>query len=275
MRVAELMSTDPLTIDPETSIQEAHEILERCGIRHLAIVRGTELVGIVSDHDLVPAVEELAHRQVATPEDPTLSIPTVAQIMGSETFTVGAESDVLEATRLILQHKVGCLPVVRNGRVVGLLTERDILGAFVHACETSEASGDRNPTVATRMTRNRISATPNTPVGEALKLCATADIRHLLVMHDSETLAGIVSDRDLSTLAARSGGAAPIRDCIARDPIVTWPDAPLVAAARIMLTESLSSLPVVEDDRPVGILTITDVLDHCLTTDGALRSWSE
>jgi len=273
MHVSELMSTDPVAVEPEASVEQAYELLERCGIRHLPVVRGAELLGVVSDRDLGTAVEELAARRFAAPEDSTLVVPTVRSVMGSELFAVQPDTDVLDATQLMLQRKVGCLPVAKDGQLAGLLTERDVLGAFLHGCE--EGGGDTlNPPVSTRMTRNRISVEPRTPVEEALSMCAAADIRHLLVMGDSTTLCGIVSDRDLLKVAARAG-ETPVEQCMSREPVVIWPTAPLAAAARIMLMESVSSLPVVEEDRLVGILTITDLLDHCMTTRGALRPWSD
>ena len=56
------MSTDPVTLSPDVSIDEAFELLERCGIRHLPVAEGEQVLGIVSERDLATAIEELGTR---------------------------------------------------------------------------------------------------------------------------------------------------------------------------------------------------------------------
>ena len=121
MLVARRMSRNPIAIEPEASIQEAIELMKEHSIRHLPVVDGEErLVGWVSDTDLrgvfiASMIEEL----------------TVGDVMIADPITVSS-SDVLEqAALLITKHKIGGMPVLEDGKLVGIITVVDILEAFV------------------------------------------------------------------------------------------------------------------------------------------------
>jgi acetoin utilization protein AcuB len=115
------MSRNPIAIEPEASIQEAIELMKEHSIRHLPVVDGEErLVGWVSDTDLrgvfmASMIEELA----------------VGDVMIADPITVSS-SDVLEqAALLITKHKIGGMPVLEDGKLVGIITVVDILEAFI------------------------------------------------------------------------------------------------------------------------------------------------
>jgi acetoin utilization protein AcuB len=115
------MTRDPIDISPEASIQEAIELMKTHSIRHLPVVDGQErLVGWVSDTELrgvfiASMIEEL----------------TVGDVMIADPITVSS-SDVLEqAALLISKHKIGGMPVLEDGKLVGIITVVDILEAFV------------------------------------------------------------------------------------------------------------------------------------------------
>ena len=121
MLVARRMSRNPIAIAPEASIQEAIELMKEHSIRHLPVVDGDEhLVGWVTDTDLrgvfiASMIEEL----------------TVGDVMIADPITVSS-SDVLEqAALLITTHKIGGMPVLEDGKLVGIITVVDILEAFV------------------------------------------------------------------------------------------------------------------------------------------------
>ena len=121
MLVARRMSRNPIAILPEASIQEAIELMKTHSIRHLPVVDGQErLVGWVSDTELrgvfiASMIEEL----------------TVGDVMIADPITVSS-TDVLEqAALLISKHKIGGMPVLEDGKLVGIITVVDILEAFV------------------------------------------------------------------------------------------------------------------------------------------------
>ncbi len=121
MLVARRMSRNPVAISPKASIQEAIELMKKHSIRHLPVVeREVHLVGWVTDSDLrgvliASMIEEL----------------TVGDVMIADPVTVSS-SDVLEkAALLISEHKIGGMPVLESGKLVGVITVVDILKAFI------------------------------------------------------------------------------------------------------------------------------------------------
>lgn len=122
-----------------------------------------------------------------------------------------------------------------------------------------------------------VTATPRTTALDALRLTSVRGIRHLLVV-DGDRLVGIVSDRDLKRAMAPPASdaiaqdrslAEPLARIMTRDVLTIEPTAPVEDAARVMLTERISALPVTDGDRLVGIVTETDVLRLFVTALGA------
>lgn len=116
--VRDLMTTEMVTIEPTTSIDEARHQMQLSDIRHLPVVTGDgRLVGILSDRDILRAVGASGH-----------GATHVSKIMTQDVLTVVADAPACEATALLLDHKVGGLPVVDSGhKLVGLVTETDFL----------------------------------------------------------------------------------------------------------------------------------------------------
>ena len=126
-------------------------------------------------------------------------------------------------------------------------------------------------TVRDWMSREPVTVTPEASVEHVIRLMRARAIRHLLVM-DGERLAGIVSNRDVRRLLL--GGehsippSAPVRQVMTESPVTVSPETPLTVAARELLDRKIGALPVVEGDRPIGILTKSDALE-------ALLAWAE
>jgi CBS domain-containing protein len=136
MQVGDVMHRNVVTIDASESCQEAVAQMYRARIRHLPVL-GTEgtLVGIVTDRDIrhylfTPEVfRELGNLSVET----LLKAVPVSEIMSDLVVTVDPEDDLEVAATLMLEDKIGSLPVTDRGRVVGILTETDLLRHIVRA----------------------------------------------------------------------------------------------------------------------------------------------
>jgi CBS domain-containing protein len=139
MRVRDLMSTQVVTIGTSDSCLEAVARMHRSRIRHLPVVsREGLLVGIVTDRDLRHQLFSPSMFQAlgTTPVDALLKDVRVAEVMSTDVITVAPDDPVADAARTMRNDKVGSLPVVENGRVVGILTETDVLRQIVRADAT-------------------------------------------------------------------------------------------------------------------------------------------
>ena len=139
MQVSELMSRDVVTIGPAESCLDAVVRMQRARVRHLPVVnRDCALVGILTDRDLR---HHLFSARVfpalgSTRVDVLLDGVHVSAIMSSAVVTVGPGSSLGEAADTMRKHRVGSLPVVDKGRMVGIITEVDILREIVRADAT-------------------------------------------------------------------------------------------------------------------------------------------
>jgi acetoin utilization protein AcuB len=109
--------------------------------------------------------------------------------------------------------------------------------------------------VVERMTRNPVTITGNTTVGEALEIVQKRRLRHLPIVDDREILVGIVSEKDL----LRASGDAPVETVMTKDVITVTEYTALEEAARIMVDHRVSSLPVMRNGKLVGLVTETDL----------------
>jgi acetoin utilization protein AcuB len=137
MIVEDVMQTSVTTITPKTPLAEAVRLVRRRGIRHLPVVQDHALVGIVSDRDLKRAA-------AASPETPQVrslpEAPPVDEIMTRAVITVGRTFPIEEAARLMVTEKVSALPVTEGGRLIGIITETDVLELFVRGMGAGEPS---------------------------------------------------------------------------------------------------------------------------------------
>lgn len=132
MLVREAMTRQVNTVAPSASALAALRTMSGEGIRHLPVVDGDELVGIVSDRDLTPAI------RAAPSAD--LRSRTVGRLMSSPVQWVRPDDDLLSATRQLLAWRISALPVVDHGRVIGILTSTDCLEAMVRVAEDAASS---------------------------------------------------------------------------------------------------------------------------------------
>jgi acetoin utilization protein AcuB len=139
MKVKNVMTKDPLTIDPETPLATAMDVMRAKELRHLPVVdEAGLLIGIVTDRDLrhaafAPAVAEYlsvsAQRRIRQIGE-TLENLRVRDVMTWVVVTTHPDASLAHAALVMSERRIGSLPVVENGKLVGMLTERDVLQAL-------------------------------------------------------------------------------------------------------------------------------------------------
>jgi acetoin utilization protein AcuB len=134
------MTRDVITVPPQEKIIDAFELMQGRGIRHLPVVEDGELKGLVTDRDIRLA---LIPSPLSTPEDRMFhlgALERVDEIMATDLITVEPTTTIEEAAKLMAQYKIGAVPVVGQGKLVGILTETDILSVFIEMLETIQSS---------------------------------------------------------------------------------------------------------------------------------------
>ncbi len=136
MKVRQLMSRNVVTVGPSDSCLEAVARMHRARVRHLPVVDAMgDLIGVVTDRDLRHHLfDPRVFQEVGTiAVDILLKAVPVSDIMSSPVLSVESDDEVVEAARIMLDDKVGSLPVLENDRVVGIVTETDVLRQICRA----------------------------------------------------------------------------------------------------------------------------------------------
>jgi CBS domain-containing protein len=129
-QVMDWMVRDPVTIGPKATVAEAELLLEAHRIRHLPVMDGDRLVGMITDRDIRLASMPRPRKESAHP-DALLPLVRVEQVMTRDPATASPELPIAEAARAMLEHRYGGLPVVADGRLVGIITQGDLLKALL------------------------------------------------------------------------------------------------------------------------------------------------
>jgi len=140
MLVRDIMQTHPVSATLETRLPHLLRLLQRRGFRHLPVVDGGKLVGIISDRDLKQSMISAASMTEGQERARLLDELTAGQIMARAVVTIGPMFGVEEAARLMATRKISALPVTEGDRLVGIVTETDVLQLFVRAMGVLEPS---------------------------------------------------------------------------------------------------------------------------------------
>ncbi len=133
MKVKDLMSTKLFTVGPEDMLDKVFFLFNFEAIRHLPVIEKGKVVGVLSDRDLKKIMG--SRRKIITDKVDgtqfTVHARRVATIMNRGITTIGPDEKAADAAAIMAKKKIGCLPVVKKGKLVGMITSTDILRAYV------------------------------------------------------------------------------------------------------------------------------------------------
>jgi acetoin utilization protein AcuB len=139
MLVGERMSKPVITISPDMPIADALNLMKKERIRRAPIVKDGKLAGIVSDKDLLNASPSPVTTLSIWEMNYLLSKVTVSEVMTKNVMTVTEDTPIEQAARIMADNKIGGLPVMREGHVVGIITETDLFKIFLELLGAREA----------------------------------------------------------------------------------------------------------------------------------------
>ena len=214
--------------------------------------------------------------------------------MTRDPLTVSPDTPILDAAEIMLEKKVSGLPVVQDGKLVGILTESDIFRMLVKSRQRQKPSnpvhshliiyapvssqgftelGDHAMNVVDIMTADPKTISSTASLRQAIQLMEDHHFMHLPVLSRQKHLIGIISDRDCRRainspyiLRERWQDDRPlldqldVRSIMSPAPIIVEPYAPATEASRLMLTHNIGCLPVMRAETLIGIVTRSDIL---------------
>lgn len=146
MLIAQCMKSPVHTVRPLDSIRHAREIMETLRINQLPVVHGRHLIGIVTDRDLrdafpsvfASAAAKASHRRLHDQDPGTIPVEV---LMTADVITLTPYDLLAEAARIMRRERIGAIPVVERGQLVGIVTRTDVLDAFLEREGSAPALG--------------------------------------------------------------------------------------------------------------------------------------
>jgi len=200
MYIRDLMTHSVITAPPTMSLALAQRLMHDHRIRHLPVVQGSQLIGVVTDRDLRQALPSPI--TTLTPDEITYKKATIAiaTCMTRAVSTVPPEANIVQGTRRLLEGPYGCLPVLSRGQLVGLVTAIDVLRGFLMDLGSVAA----HLPVRTYRHTARLTGRQGDLVSQAQQRMQSATIRHLPIVTEDGQLLGLLTDRDLRQAGASS-----------------------------------------------------------------------
>jgi CBS domain-containing protein len=248
---------------PEDQLGLAAQMMLWGNVRYLPVLNQGEVVGVISEGDILRGqVGDVVGRATERVED----------AMHAPAVTATSTELIAAAVSRMLSRHLGCLPVVDQRELVGMLTMADLLPDEIE--NTSHTPPKPSPRrVRSLMRPSPAVAAPGTPLFDAAGLMARRGVHHLPVVKSDRTVTGILSDRDVRAalgdprrLAQDEGARKRARtilvgDVMSKSVVTVREDEPMASAATHFVHGAFGALPVVDSDaKLVGILSYLDVL---------------
>jgi acetoin utilization protein AcuB len=267
MKAQDIMQRDVTTAIPDMSLAQGRRLMRDKGVRHLPIVSGTHIVGMVTDRDIREAAPSAATTLSKGEVNYQMANVPLRTCMTRNVITVQTDVDAAQIAQLLIEHRFGCVPVVEARRLLGMITEIDCLRAFVPSTQYGEVK------IQDVMRSSVLTATPENLVTAVVQQMRERRVRHVPVVTEGKKLVGILTDRDVRQAAASDEqhmaqyDLAYLLQKMAVKSIMTARvqtvsgAATLAEAGQLMLHHKVGCLPVVRDaDILEGIVTVTDML---------------
>ena len=182
----------------------------------------------------------------------------IKNLMSEDLITVDKDQNLTDALKLLRKHNVSRLPVTNNKELVGIISERDIANKL--GSSKYENMPPSRLHVSSVMIKDVITVPQSMQLGEVAKIMLEKGIGSVPVM-DDDKMVGIVSKADFVTLAVGIAfDKISVKEIMCKDLVVVSPTERIVHARRKMLEAHIGRLPVVDDDKLVGMITSKDLM---------------
>ena len=260
------MSSPVVTVTPDTNLTDARSLIAEKKIRALPVMKDDQLVGIITKRGLLRLdLSILGSGSWHTNAD--LEDEKVGDVMTRKPLTILAEFSVPKAARVMLENKITALPVMEKGKLVGILTNTDVLKFLISAYPELK----KPVLVQNCMTDEVVTVERYTSLLEAHRLMGTKRNGSLPVMENNK-LIGLVTRTDLmssdpSRLASRNNQELSLKiltqdvEKVMTKPVSTiGKDKEVIEAARLMVENKIHVLPVLDEKKElIGIITESDL----------------
>jgi acetoin utilization protein AcuB len=258
VKVKDVMQREVTTVAEDESLGLALQVMLWNERRHVPVLRPADgrVVGVIAERDILRAYQH----------DPQRALQQQARmVMKSPPEHIHPDAEMADAAALLVAKRIGCLPVIEVGELVGIVTAADVLGT-VAQCSIGSEPKAHQVKLPGRPVRQYMTVAPHTigaeqPLPRARASMNSLRVRHLPVLHGGQ-LVGVVSERDIALIETLKGiDPEKVRVEEAMSPWV-WsvhPDTPREVVAATMAERKYGCVVVIDGGAVAGIVTTTDI----------------
>jgi len=259
MKVREIMTTKIISVDKDDSLKHVLDLMKKHGITKIPVLEEKKFFGLVTDNVIAYKLGSIRKRTV------TASRLHASSVTEKEVKTIFPEEDVRNILKSVGEPGPTMLPVVENGKLVGVVTKADLLPMVK----------SKDP-INSIMKRKVYTVSLNDRVIHARRIMISENIARLPVLEEKK-LVGIISDIEIALAFASlkksfSLGKQKhhldellVEDAMRTSVVWTTPSVSIFNAAQLMLNNNIGALPVLENEKLVGMVTRTDLLKTIVT----------
>lgn len=131
MLVRDFMTTEVTSLQENDTLLDAVMVFVRSSFRHLPVLRDKKLVGIITERDVKQFAPSLLSRTSADEYNQIMETTPISRVMSRELVTLRPDQSMREAAEILRGKRIGCLPVVEDGRLAGIITTTDLVGLLI------------------------------------------------------------------------------------------------------------------------------------------------
>lgn len=135
MLVQEYMTTEVTSLQESDTLLDAAMVFVRSSFRHIPVLQGRKVVGIITERDVKQFAPSLLSGTTAEEYNTIMETTPISRVMTKNPVTLRPDQPIFEAARFLHERRVGCMPVVENGELVGIVTTTDLLGLLMKMME--------------------------------------------------------------------------------------------------------------------------------------------
>lgn len=277
MRLAKIATRPVAIANPGDTLNMAIQRMWQRKCEHLPVTKNGRLVGMLSERAVLLHAygdDYAAHELVHVDTKKVIGSSRVDDIMSSPVLSLSPDDQIEAAASLLLGHSIHAVPLTQHDSIFGIVTETDLLKCFLQDDPLSLSTRVVNSPVAEIMSTNVHSVRKDDLKPEVVRLMRDKNIRHVSVIDDKRRLLGIISETDvlfgskikrgngflLQRHVAKSGPPSGVADLMTTEVLKADLGSSIQDVARLMVESKVSSIPIVSDERLVGIATSTDLL---------------
>ncbi|MBI5253252.1 MAG: CBS domain-containing protein [Euryarchaeota archaeon] len=253
MLVKDVMTRNVITIDKNRKLSDAIKLIEKNRISRVVVTDSGKVCGIVTEKDLIKTLGSSKTKRILP------STLHVSAAMRSALIAVREDAEIREAALLMVQNKVSSLPVIDGGQLTGIVTTTDIL-KILKDCEEK---------VSSVLSKHVITVIPTDRIVHARRLMLDNEISGVVVVEEGDVV-GMLTERDLMRALGRFKKLADryqhrrirnmlVGDVMTQDVKTLEVNATIGEAAKLMLENSISGIPVTEKGKLAGMVTKADL----------------